>query len=104
MLQYGAGTGCDKHQFGELKSPMLNTHEYIIFDPAKLEPALAMRWPGFRPYSASCALANRHNARNVIDQQFPLRQQFRPKQRQFSVVADHLCRQDISKPLDVADE
>jgi hypothetical protein len=26
---------------------MSNTHEYVVFDRAKLDPALAMRWPGF---------------------------------------------------------
>jgi hypothetical protein len=26
---------------------MSNTHEYVIYDRAKLDPALAMRWPAF---------------------------------------------------------
>lgn len=26
---------------------MSNTHEYVVFDRAKLDPALAMRWPAF---------------------------------------------------------
>ncbi len=30
-----------------LGTPMSNTHEYVIFDRAKLDPALAMRWPAF---------------------------------------------------------
>jgi hypothetical protein len=44
------------------------------------------------------------DTRNIIDQQFPLRQQFCPQERQFPDVANHLCRQDFSKPLDVAEE
>jgi hypothetical protein len=26
---------------------MSNIHEYVVFDRAKLDPALAMRWPAF---------------------------------------------------------
>ena len=47
---------------------------------------------------------DRHDAPQVIDQQFLLRQQLGAEQRQFSVVADHLCPHHLAKPFDVAGE